>query len=429
MLDLKFIKENQEVVRLAIQQKNICLDLDELLNCERIVLDLKQKIQALQAKRNANAKKFSQVKGKEREDLISYGKELGNQVTALSSSLAEAEHNLNEYLLLIPNIPSQSSPIGPDEEYNVEVRKWGAPRRFDFPNLNHIDILQKNNWADFQRIAKISGSRTYLIKNELVLLEMAIIQFAISQACSHQFQLLSLPSLVREHALVGTGHFPSGRDQVYFLPDDNLFLSGTAEVPINSLHAGEILDEKSLPLLYAGFSPCFRREAGSAGRDVRGLIRVHQFYKIELFVICKNDKDESLFWLNKLLSISEEILQKLEIPYRVIECCTGDMGTGKVKMFDIESWVPSESKYRETHSCSSLHDWQARRSNVRFRTTDGQIKFCHTLNNTAIATPRILVPFLENHQQEDGSIYIPPPLRPFLMGIEYLTPKRAPASF
>jgi seryl-tRNA synthetase len=182
------------------------------------------------------------------------------------------------------------------------------------------------------------------------------------------------------------------------------------------------LNEKDLPLLYAGFSPCFRREAGSAGRDVRGLIRVHQFYKVELFVICKNDYEESLSWLNKLLSISEEIVQALELPYRVIECCTGDMGTGKVKMFDIETWVPSESKYRETHSCSLLNDWQARRSSIRYRTSKGDVEFCHTLNNTAIATPRILVPFLENHQQKDGSIYIPPAIRHFFDHMEYLKP-------
>lgn len=422
MLDLKFIKENQKVVRKAILQKNINLDLDEILNYEREVFDLKQKIEMLQAERNVNAKKVSQVKIEDRKGLIFKGKEISRQLSTLKTCLTEAEQKLTNGLLLIPNIPAEDAPIGPDESYNVEVRDWGVHRTFDFPYLNHIDILKKNDWAELQRIAKVSGSRTYALKNELVLLEMALIQFAIKQALSHQFQLLTLPSLTREHALLGTGHFPSGRDQVYSLPADDLYLAGTAEVLINSLHSGEILDEKCLPFLYAGFSPCFRREAGSAGRDVKGLIRVHQFYKIELFVICKNDKDESFFWLNRLLSISEEILQQLELPYRVVEVCTGDMGLGKVKMYDLESWVPSESKYRETHSCSALYDWQARRSNVRYRSISGNVEFCHTLNNTAIATPRILVPFLENHQQKDGSTYIPEPLRPFLNGVEYLSP-------
>ena len=252
---------------------------------------------------------------------------------------------------------------------------------------------------------------------------MALWQCALRKARSKMFELITVPALVRDFALYGTGHFPEGKEQVYFLPKDNLYLSGTAEVPINSLLSGEILQEEQLPILYAGFSPCFRRESGSAGRDVKGLIRVHQFYKVELFVICKNDKEESLSWLYKLLQISEEIMQDLELPYRIVECCTGDMGLGKVRMFDVEAWVASEAKYRETHSCSSLHDWQSRRSNVRYRTSDGVVKFCHTLNNTAIATPRILVPFLENHQQKDGSIYIPLALQ-HLEGQEYLLPHK-----
>lgn len=420
MLDIKFIKENQNAVRQAIQLKNVRLNLDDLLNCEQIVSDHRRKIEALQAERNANAKKVSQAKAEEREDLICKGKEIGQEIEKLKTALVDTEQQLKDFLLLVPNIPSKDAPIGKNEEDNVEVKKWGAPRNFDFPPLNHMEILQKNNWAELQRIANVSGSRTYALKNEMVLLEMALLQFSLKKAQSHQFQLLTLPSLVREQALYGTGHFPEGREQVYFLPADNLYLAGTAEVPINSLHSGEILNEKDLPLLYAGFSPCFRREAGSAGRDVRGLVRVHQFYKVELFVICKNDPDESLSWLRKLLSISEEIVQALELPYRVIECCTGDMGPGKVKMFDLETWVPSESKYRETHSCSSLYDWQARRSNLRYRTAKGDVEFCHTLNNTAIATPRILVPFLENHQQKEGAIYLPAALRNYFDGAAYL---------
>ncbi len=423
MLDIKFIKDNQNAVRQAIQLKNVRLNLDDLLKCEQVVSDYKRKIEALQAERNANAKKVSQAKIEDRESLISKGKEIGLEIEKLKLALVDTEQQLKDYLLIVPNIPSKDAPIGKNEEDNVEVKKWGTPRNFDFPFLNHVDILQKNNWAELQRIANVSGSRTYSLKNEMVLLEMALIQFSLKKAQANQFQLLTLPSLVREPALYGTGHFPEGREQVYFLPADNLYLAGTAEVPINSLHSGEILNEKDLPLLYAGFSPCFRREAGSAGRDVRGLVRVHQFYKVELFVICKNDPEESLSWLRKLLSISEEIVQALELPYRVIECCTGDMGIGKVKMFDLETWVPSESRYRETHSCSSLHDWQARRSNVRYRTSGGDVEFCHTLNNTAIATPRILVPFLENHQQKDGSIYIPLALRNFFDNEEYLGKK------
>jgi seryl-tRNA synthetase len=220
--------------------------------------------------------------------------------------------------------------------------------------------------------------------------------------------------MAREFAFLGTGHFPAGREQVYHLPEDDLFLAGTAEVVVNAIHAGETLQEADLPILYGAFSPCFRREAGASGKDTRGLIRVHQFMKVEQYVLCRNDPDESAHWHQKLLQISEEIVQALELPYRVVDVCTGDMGAGKVRQFDVETWVPSEQKYRETHSCSTLYDWQARRTNLRYRDREGTMRYCHTLNNTAIATPRILVPLLENHQQRDGTIRIPAALRPYL---------------
>lgn len=420
MLDLKFIKENQEAVREAIRLKRSNLNLDELLSAEQELSEHRKKLEALQAERNANAKKIPQATEKERAELVQHGREIGAEIEKIKPLLTAAEERLKGCLFLVPNIPAKDVPIGDDERGNIEVKKWGAPRDFDFPFLNHMEILQKNNWADLERIAAVSGSRSYALKNEMVFLEMALLQFALRKARSKGFTPISVPSFVREASLFGTGHFPEGREQVYFLPSDNLYLAGTAEVPINSLHSGEILQEKDLPLLYAGISPCFRREAGSAGRDVKGLIRVHQFYKVELFVLCRNDPEESHHWLMRLLEIAEEIVQALELPYRVIECCTGDMGAGKVKMFDIEAWVPSESKYRETHSCSSLYDWQARRANLRYRSNSGEMKFCHTLNNTAIATPRILVPFLENHQRKDGSVALPPSLQSFFEGQEVL---------
>lgn len=419
MLDIKFIKENPDVVRKAIEEKNISLDLDDLLACEQTVSAHKRRLEALQTERNANAKKVSQVPKEERATWIQKGKEIGEEIEKLKPLLQESETRLQEFLYLVPNIPAADAPRGKNEEFNVEIKTWGQKPTFDFPFLNHVDILQKNNWAELEKIGGVCGSRSYALKNEMVLLELALLQFALHKAQAHGFQLMTVPSLVREFVLYNTGHFPEGREQVYFLPKDDLYLAGTAEVPLNSLHAKEILQDKQLPLLYAGFSSCFRREAGSAGRDVRGLIRVHQFYKVELFVLCKNSPEESLLWLNKLLQIAEEILQALELPYRVVECCTGDMGVGKVKMYDVETWVPSEAKYRETHSCSSLYDWQARRASLRYRTEGGEVKFCHTLNNTGIATPRILVPFLENHQRKEGGLYIPPALRPYLQNRSY----------
>ena len=272
---------------------------------------------------------------------------------------------------------------------------------------DHVDILEQNNWAEFRRIAKICGSRSYGLRDAMVWLEMAIHRLALDTLYAKGFTLISTPALVKEEALFGTGHFPMGQDQVYRLKEDDLFLSGTSEVQINYLHAGEILQEAELPLLYAGRTACFRREAGSYGRDVRGLMRVHEFTKVEQYVVCKNDPEESQRWHQQLLKTSEEIVQSLELPYRIVECCTGDMGTGKVRMYDIECWVPSEKRYRETHSCSDLHDWQARRTNTRYRDRNGNVRFVHTLNNTAIATPRVLVSLLECHQRQDGSIHVP----------------------
>ena len=232
--------------------------------------------------------------------------------------------------------------------------------------------------------------------------------------------MLNVPALAHRQAFVATGHFPPGEDDAFEIQRDGLYLAGTAEIVLNSLHTGEILAGSDLPLRYAGFSPCFRREAGSAGRDVRGLLRVHQFYKVEQFVICRADPQVSSHWHAQLLGNAEAILADLELPYQVVECSTGDMGVGKYRMNDIETWVPSLNRYRETHSCSSLHDWQARRANVRYRDRDGQVRFVHTLNNTAIATPRILVPLLENHQTADGRVRLPVALQGYFGGDEFL---------
>lgn len=421
MLDIKFIKKNRELVEKAIDQKRVKLSLDQLLESEFKFYNYKKKFEELQAERNFNAKLISQSPIEKKADLIRRGKEINIEINRLKPELDIAEKELQQYLFLVPNIPDEKAPIGADESDNVEVRKWGKIPKFSFPILDHVEILRKHNWAELERVTKISGNRTYALRNDMVTLEMLFLQIALQKARAHGFTTFSLPSFARESAFYGTGHFPEGRDQVYHFADQNFYLTGTSEVIINGLHANEILQEKDLPLLYAGFSPCFRKEAGSAGRDVRGLIRVHQFYKVELFVICKNDCDESAHWLSKLLSISQELMQSLEIPYRVMDCCTGDMGLGKVRMFDIEAWVPSQEKYRETHSCSMLYDWQARRTKLRYRSIDtGEIKFCHTLNNTAIATPRIMVPFLENHQRENGSISLPKILQPYFAGVSRL---------
>ncbi len=425
MLDIKFIRENSEIVKKACQLKNINLDIDALLSLDKEMVGLKTQEQELLTQKNAITAKIPKASPEERPKLIAESKSLDELAKNIKPKCEELDAKLKELLYLVPQIPSDKAPIGKDDSDNVEVKRFGTIASFDFTPLDHVQLLERNNWADFERIAKVSGSRSYSLRNEMVIVEMAMHRLAMDKLMSKGFNLVSVPAFAREEALYGTGHFPNGRDQAYFIPEHNLYLAGTAEVQINSLHAAEILKESDLPMLYAGYSPCFRSEAGSYGRDVRGLIRVHQFMKVEQFVICKNDPSESEKWHQILLETSEEIVQDLELPYRIVECCTGDMGTGKVRMYDVEAWVPSEQKYRETHSCSALHDWQARRTQTRYRDAENKVQYVYTLNNTAIATPRILVPFLENHQQKDGTIRVPEKLRPYLSGMSVLGKAKA----
>ena len=416
MLDLKFIRENPAAVKEAVKLKRGSLDVDQLLKADQEVVSLKRQVQALNEEKNANAKKMKGASPEEREAVIKRGREVGQELDALKPAIEKAEDELKTLMYLLPLPASADSPVGPDDSGNVEVRQWGKKPEFVFKPKDHVDLLLNRGWAEFEKIAKVAGSRSYSLRGDMVLLEMTLLRYALDKLSAKGFNLVTVPAMAREFAFYGSGQFPTGRDQTYRLSEDDMFLSGTAEVPVNALHAGEILNESDLPFLYGGISPCFRSEAGSAGRDTRGLIRVHQFNKVEQYIMCKNDVAESEKWHQTLLSISEEILQDLELHYRVVSVCTGDMGLGKYKMFDIESWVPSENLFRETHSCSNLHDWQARRTNLRYRDASGEVKFVHTLNNTAIATPRILVPFLEQHQQADGTIRLPAKVQPYFGG-------------
>jgi seryl-tRNA synthetase len=416
MLDLKYIRENKDLVRTALQNKKVNLDLDELLSLDAEVLELKKRVQALQEEKNANAKKMPKATPEERPGLIERGRAVGQEISKIEPELALKEEGLKNLLWLTPLVPASDVPVGKDDSENVERKKGGTVPTFDFSSKDHVELALQNNWAEFERMAAVCGSRMIALKNDLALYEFAIIRFALDFLASKGSQIITVPAMVREAALFGTGHFPAGREQVYHLKEDDLYLSGTAEVPVTSIFSGEIVPESEIPKRIGAFSPCFRREAGSAGKDVRGLMRVHQFNKVEQFVFCRNDADESAHWHQELLKTSEEIVQALELPYRIIEVCTGDMGAGKYRMHDLECWVPSEKRYRETHSCSSLHDWQARRANLRYRDRDEKVKFMHTLNNTAVATPRILIPLLENHQLANGGVRIPKALQPYMGG-------------
>ena len=419
MLSLQYIRDNAEAVRKAVEQKNVALDLDALLALDGEVREMKTKVDSLRRQRNEISDGFRTASPEERPSLGQRAKAIGVEIGEVEASLGERQAALDALMLRVPNIPWEGAPVGPDESFNTVVRTEGAIPTFDFEPRDHVTLAEMNDWVDLSHIVQVSGSRMYALKGRLALLEQALMFWAQQRLAADGFTPITVPALVRGQAFFQQGHFPGHEEETYELPKDELWLAGTAEIALTSLHTGEILEGQQLPILYAGYSPCFRREAGSAGRDVRGLLRVHQFYKVEQYVICPDDPEESAKWHQRLLANAEMIVRELEIPYQVVETSTGDMGLGKFRMNDIESWVPSLGKYRETHSCSTLHDWQARRANLRWRDGDRKVRFAHTLNNTAIASPRILVPLLENHQTEDGRVRLPKVLQE-LMGGEYL---------
>lgn len=424
MLDIKFIIENKELVKEGLAKKGYTaenIDIDALINLHLDINKLKTSTQNKLEEKNRLSNSIKSASPAERPQIIAQSKSLGEEIKTSQEELAKLQEQFDNVMWRMPNLPSEQSPVAEDEEGNVVIKKVGEPTKFNFTPLDHIELMEKNNWSELERITKVSGARTYAIKNELSRLELAMHMLVLDKLASHGFTTITVPSLSKEKPLYGMGYLPFAQDEVYYMPSDDTYLSGTAELVLNSLHADEILSENDLPVLYAGFSPCFRREAGAAGKDTRGLVRVHQFLKTEQFVICKNDINESEYWHKKLLQISEEVLQDLELPYQVLEICTGDMGAPKYRQYDLEAWTPSQNCYRETHSCSNITEWQARRTNLRYRDNkDGKVRFAHTLNNTGIATPRILVPFIENHQQEDFSVRIPEKLQPYMGGKKFI---------
>ncbi len=419
MLSLPFIRDNPDKVGKAIADKGVALDLDALLALDGEVRELKTRVDDLRRQRNEISDSFKTAAPDERPALSQRAKAIGAEISGIEADLAAKQATLDGLLLRVPNIPWEGAPVGPDETFNTIVRQEGRPPAFDFEPLDHVALVEKNDWADLSRITQVAGSRMYALKGRLALLEQALMLWAQKRLAEDGFTPITVPALARPQAFIATGHFPGHEEEAYHVPADEFYLAGTGEIALTSLHSGEIIEADSLPIRYAGYSPCFRREAGSAGRDVRGLLRVHQFYKLEQYVICRDDAAESADWHQRLLANAEAMLKALEIPYQVVETSTGDMGVGKFRMNDIESWVPTLGKYRETHSCSTLHDWQARRANLRWRDAERKVRFVHTLNNTALASPRILVPLLENHQTADGRVRLPALLQE-LIGGEYL---------
>ncbi|WP_405175493.1 serine--tRNA ligase [Paenibacillus sp. FSL H8-0261] len=423
MLEMNWIKDNQELVRNTATWKRVDFPLDELLEWDEKRRSLRQEAEQMRAERNGLTKEVERLlRQGDRpagEIVKAQVRELNHRLNLLEADLNEAERRCRELMLLAPNPVSQDTPIGNDDNDNVELRLNGAVPEFGFAPRDHVELGELHDIIDIPRGVKAGGPRSYVLKGAGLMLHLAVQRLALDVLTARGFTVMDVPVIVRPEALERTGFFPGGMDQTYELSGDNRWLVGTSEVSLVSLYSDEIV-ELDTPMRLAGMSTCFRREVGSAGRDVRGLYRVHQFSKIEQVVLCRNDEGVSDHMLHEILANAEHILQLLELPYRVMAVCTGDMSLKTHKQYDIETWMPSRSAYGETHSASNLLDFQARRSGIRYRDADGRLQYCHTLNNTAVATPRILIPLLENHQQEDGSIYIPQALRKYMDGLERL---------
>ena len=422
MLDIRYIRANPDVIREAALKKNIDFEVDELLEVDAERRRLIQSTDERKAQQNRTSRKIADLSGEERQQRIQEMQQLVGDIKSMGVELKSVTERFDNLMLQVPNPPAAEVPDGKDDSENVELRSWGTPRSFEFELRDHVELGLLHDIVDFERAAKLAGSRTYYLKGLGALLELAVLRLALDHITGKGFVPMLVPNLVRPFAMFGTAYYPGGEEQSYQVENDGLSLIGTSEVPLTAYHASEILALTDLPRLYAGWSSCFRREAGTYGRDTRGLYRIHQFQKVEQVVLCTADEAVSLEFHQEILKNSEEVLQMLELPYRVVNVCGGDLGRGQVQKFDLETWMPSRDSYSETHSASRFHDFQSRRLNMRYRDADGKVQFCHTLNNTVIASPRILIPLLENNQQEDGSIDIPGALQPYLNGRKRIEP-------
>lgn len=422
MVDLKFIRENPDLVKAGARKKRVEADIEGLLGLDARVREVRARLDQLRAERNRGSEQVPKLQGEEKQKTIARMKEVSNEIKALEPEHSELESRIAELLLTVPNPPGEDAPLGQTEADNVEVRRWGRPPSFGFAPKDHVELGETLDLIDIPRGVKLAGSRSYILKGDGALLHWAVLRLAMDRMVAKGFTPMVVPVLVNEAPMVGTGYFPTGRDQAYHVEKDEAFLVGTAEVSLTSYHGDEVLSEADLPRKLVGLSPCFRREAGTYGKDTRGLYRIHQFDKVEQVVLCLNDEAESRRWHDAILSNAEEVVQDLGLPYRVVAVCTGDLGMGQVRKHDIECWMPSRNAYGETHSCSTFHEFQARRLNARYRDSEGRMRFVHTLNNTVIASPRIMIPILENNQQADGSVVVPEVLRPYV-GKEVIGPR------
>lgn len=438
MLDIKYIRENTEAVRKAIRDKGLSCDLDRLLAVDDRRRQIQQEADGLRGRSNELSSQvglYKNPKSKWYQEAIAKGmspeaiKAEGDALQAESASIKQRIKELEDeerataeefraLMLTVPQVPSAKTPIGRDASGNVEVRRVGEPRKFDFEPKDHVQLGTALGILDIERGVKLAGTRNYLLRGAGSLLHHAVLRLAMDTIIGRGFEPVTVPILVRDEMMYGTGYYPGGEEQAYRCERDEKSLVGTAEVSLTAMYGDEILDEDLLPVKLAAVSTCFRREAGAAGKDTYGIYRIHYFDKVEQVVLCRADEAESEKYHHEIIANAEAVLQALELPYRVMAVCTGDMGQGKVEMYDIETWMPSRGDYGETHSASRFGEFQARRLNLRYKGTDKKTRFCHTLNNTVIASPRILIPILELYQNVDGSVSVPKALRAYMSGME-----------
>jgi seryl-tRNA synthetase len=418
MLDTKFVRENIGLVKQSLENRNCKIHFDEFLEIEEQRRTLLREADELKNKRNLASEEIGKLRSKKQDAsmLIEEMKGVGEKIRELDEKIKALDEHTTDFLLNVPNIPDESVPVGRDETENVVLRRWGEPRVFDFEPLNHWDIGEILGILDFERAAKIAGARFSLTKGMGAKFERSLMNFMLDTHTAKGYKEVLPPIIVNKDSMRGTGQLPKFEMELFKIADPEFYLIPTAEVPVTNIHRNEILNEKDLPVYYTAYTPCFRREAGSYGKDVRGLIRQHQFNKVELVKFVK--PEDSYNELEALTRDAEEILQKLELPYRVITLCTGDIGFSAAKTYDLEVWLPGQQKYREISSCSNFTDYQARRAGIRFKREGKKgTEFVHTLNGSGLAIGRTLVAVLENYQQKDGSVVVPEVLRPY-MGVE-----------
>jgi len=420
MLDIKRIRLNPDEVKEGLAKRNGEYDIDQVLKLDEKRRELLVKVEEMKSKQNQVSKEIPKLKkeGKDVSTVLEEMKNLSQKIKDFDAEVKEVDCQLNELLLRIPNVPNPDIIVGTSDADNKEIRKWGEPRKFEFEPKAHWDLGTDLDILDFERASKITGARFTVFKGFGARLERALINFMLNlHTIEHGYREIAPPFMVNRDSMTGTGQLPKFEEDAFRLPEKDFFLVPTAEVPVTNLHRGEILDEEQLPIYYTAYTPCFRQEAGSAGRDTRGLIRNHQFDKVELVKLVK--PKDSYDELEALTNNAEKVLQLLNIPYRIVELCTGDIGFSSAKTYDIEVWMPSYNRYVEISSCSNFEDFQARRASLKYRDKEtGKVEFVHTLNGSGLAVGRTTAAILENYQQQDGTIIIPEALIPYMGGIE-----------